>query len=249
LIAVSKSISEFLCIGHRGARGHEPENTLLSIRRGLELGAKAIEIDVWNVEGELVVIHDSRLERTTNGKGAVFRKTFSYLRSLDAGKGERIPTLREVFETVDRRAMVNVELKGRRTAEPTLRLIEEFVIFHGWKYDDFLVSSFNRKELRVITDPRIRIGLLLTRPSRFFGLSARRVRACTVNPAYRWVSAKFVQDAHRQGLLVFPYTVNEATDIQRMRELGVDGVFTDYPERVPPAGGRTSWSWRRAVVG
>lgn len=236
LLAVSKSVREFLCIGHRGARGHEPENTLLSIRRGLELGAQAIEIDVWHVEGELVVIHDARLERTTNGKGVVARKTLSYLRSLDAGKGERIPTLREVFQTVGRRAMINVELKGRRTAAPTVRLIEEFVTMHGWTYEDFLVSSFNRTELRAIKDPRIRIGLLLTRPSRFFALSARRVRASTVNPAYKWVSAKFVQDAHRQGLLVFPYTVNEAADIHRMREMGVDGIFTDYPERVMPEG-------------
>jgi glycerophosphoryl diester phosphodiesterase len=232
ITGVSKSVGEFLCIGHRGARGHEPENTLRSVRRALALGARGIEIDVWLAGGELVVIHDAKLERTTNGRGLVSRKTFAYLRELDAGKGERIPTLREVFETVERGALINIELKGRRTAGPVTMLIEEFVAHKGWHYEDFLVSSFNRSELRAIKNSRIRIGLLLTRPSRLYALSARRVRACAVNPAFRFVNAKFVADAHRRGLLVFPYTVNAPEDIARLREMGVDGVFTDFPERV-----------------
>jgi glycerophosphoryl diester phosphodiesterase len=222
---------EFLCIGHRGARGHEPENTLRSVGRALALGAQAIEIDVWLVHGELVVIHDAKLERTTNGHGYVSRKSLAYLRSLDAGHGERIPTLREVFETVGRRALINIELKGRRTAGPVTALIREFVTRHGWRHEDFLVSSFHRRELRAIEDPQIRIGLLLTRPTRLYALSARRVKACAVNPAFRYVTAKFVADAHRRGLLVFPYTVNAVADIERMHRMGVDGVFTDFPER------------------
>src|SRR4051812_8026661 len=141
-------MSGLLCIGHRGACGHEPENTLRSIRRALELGAQGIEVDVHFVGGEIIVIHDAKLDRTTNGKGYVARKSFAYLRSLDAGKGERIPTLREVFETVGRHAFINIELKGRRTAEPVARLIAEFVASRGRQYKDFLVSSFNRRELR-----------------------------------------------------------------------------------------------------
>ena len=229
---VIHSAREFLCIGHRGARGHEPENTLRSVRRALALGAQGIEIDVWLADGELLVIHDAKLDRTTNGHGYVSRKPLAYLRSLDAGQGERIPTLREVFETVGRRALINIELKGRRTAGPVAALIREFVTQYGWRHEDFLVSSFNRRELRAIEDPLIRIGLLLTRPSRLYALSARRVRACAVNPALRYVTAKFVEDAHRRGLLVFPYTVNAAGDIERLRRMGVDGVFTDFPERV-----------------
>ena len=221
-----------LCIGHRGACGHEPENTLRSVRRALELGAHGIEVDVYFVDGEIIVIHDAKLDRTTNGKGYVARKTFAYLRSLDAGKGERIPTLREVFETVERRAFINIELKGRRTAEPVARLVAEFVTTRGWRYEDFLVSSFHRRELREIYNPRVPIGLLLTRPSRLYALSARRVRASAVNPAARFVTARFVEDAHWRGLRVFAYTVNAPTEIARLRRLGVDGVFTDFPERV-----------------
>jgi glycerophosphoryl diester phosphodiesterase len=223
---------EFLCIGHRGACGHEPENTLRSVRRALELGAHGIEIDVRLVHGELLVMHDARLERTTNGRGYLARKPLAYLRTLDAGRGERIPTLREVIETVNRRAFLNIELKGARAAQPVSALIHEFVHARGWHYEDFLVSSFMRGELRAIRDPRIPIGLLLTRPTRLYALSARRVRACTVNPAARYVTARFVADAHRRGLRVLPYTVNAAAEISRLRKLGVDGVFTDFPERV-----------------
>lgn len=225
-------MGEFLCIGHRGAAGHEPENTLRSIRCALELGARGIEIDVRWVDGELIVFHDAKLERTTNGRGVVARKKFAELRALDAGKGERIPTLREVFETVDRRAVINIELKGRRTARAVEALIREFVMERGWSYEDFVVSSFMQLELRAIRDRQIRIGLLLTRPTKLYPLSARRVRAWSVHPALRYATARFVDDAHRRGYRVFVYTVNEPADIARMRALGVDGVFTDFPERV-----------------
>lgn len=221
-----------ICIGHRGACGHEPENTLRSVRRALELGAHGIEVDVYFVDGELVVFHDAKLDRTTNGKGVLRRKTFAFLRTLDAGKGERIPTLREVFEEVNRRAFINVELKGARTAKPVSALIHEYVTRHHWRYGDFMVSAFNRRELRAVTDPQIPIALLLTKPTRLYGLSARRVRASAVNPAARFVTKKFVENAHARGLRVFPYTVNTPAEIERLRQLGVDGVFTDFPERV-----------------
>ena len=225
-------MGDILCIGHRGACGHEPENTLRSIRRALELGADGVEIDVRFVDDELIVFHDARLERVTDGRGPVARKRFADLRALDAGKGERIPTLREVFETVDRRAFINIELKGRRTAAPVEALIHEFIARHGWTYEHFIVSSFHHTELRAIGDPRIRIGLLLTRPSRLYSVSARRVRAWSVHPALRYVTARFVEDAHRRGWRVLVYTVNEPADLERMRALGADGVFTDFPERV-----------------
>lgn len=225
-------MSPFLCIGHRGARGHEPENTLRSIRRALELGANAIEIDVWSVDGELVVIHDSRLDRTTNGRGLLRRKSFAYLRTLDAGLGEQIPTLREVCELVRGRAVLNVELKGPRTAGPVSELIRELVAKHSCRYADFLVSSFSRRELRAVTDPHIPIGLLLGRPSRLCWFNARRVRACAVNPALRYTTRAFIEEAHRRGLRVYVFTVNDPADIARLMAWGVDGIFTDFPERV-----------------
>lgn len=228
----TRCVSHFLCIGHRGAAGYEPENTLRSIRRAIELGAHGVEVDVYFLDGEIIVFHDTKLGRTTNGTGSLMRKTFAQLRTLDAGKGERIPTLREVFETVDRRAFINIELKGARTAAPVAALIGEFMDQHGWRSEDFLVSSFKRTELRAIRDPRIRIGLLLARPTRLCWLNARRVRAWSVNPALRYATGAFIEKAHERGYRVFVYTANAPGDIARMRHLGADGVFTDFPDRV-----------------
>ena len=229
---IASGTDGFLCIGHRGAAGHEPENTLRSIRRALELCAHGVEIDARFIDGELIAFHDDRLDRTTDGRGHISRQRFAHLRTLDAGKGERIPTLREVFETVGRRAFINVELKGRRTAGPVQALIAEFLDERGWAAEDFLVSSFLRRELRAISDPRIRIGLLLTRPTPLYHVSARRVRAWSVHPAARFTTEHFVADAHRRGLKVIPYTANSPEDLARIRATGADGVFTDFPERV-----------------
>ena len=102
---------DLLCIGHRGAAGHAPENTVVSIQKALELGAPCIEIDVYYVDRRIVVFHDDRLERTTNGSGNLVEQKFDYLRSLDAGGGEKIPTLEEVFEAIQQSSKENKWIK------------------------------------------------------------------------------------------------------------------------------------------
>lgn len=227
----------FVCIGHRGASGTEPENTLRSIRRALELGADGIEIDVRMAEGELLVFHDSRLNRTTNGKGYFYRKSLAALRALDAGQGEQIPTLGEVCETIARRAFLNIELKGRGTALPTAAFLRGLIGHDGWKPEHFLVSSFLRRELKAFreADPITPIGLLLTRPTRLFLRQARALGASTIHPPLRHTNQRLVEMAHQNGIRVFVYTVNEPSSIERMRALGVDGIFTDFPDRAAGA--------------
>src|SRR6056297_2287931 len=103
-----------LKIGHRGAMGYEPENTLRSFKKAIELNVDMVELDVYVCSsGELVVIHDDKVDKTTNGKGYVSEKSFDELRKLDAGMGEKIPTLQEVLDLIDKRAKVNIELKGK----------------------------------------------------------------------------------------------------------------------------------------
>ncbi len=224
---------KFLVIGHRGAAGHAPENTLLSVRKALALGVDAVEVDVYFVDGELVVIHDDTLERTTNGIGPVCDHSFDDLRALDAGDGEQIPTLREVFETVDRKAMVNIELKGPKTAGPSVALIEEFVRDAGWPRDSFLVSSFEQEELRRAreADARVRRGLLSSsRWSANTLETARELEAWSLNLALKPAGAEAVSEAHRQGLKVFVYTVNSAQQAIDLELMDVNGVFTDYPD-------------------
>jgi len=226
--------SGFICIAHRGASGHEPENTLLAVEKAAVLGAPWIEIDVFAVEDELVVIHDERLETTTNGTGYVMQHSLAYLRSLDAGKGQKIPLLREVLELAKGRMGVNVELKGPETAAPLVKLINEYEAFRGMYGGRILVSSFRHRELAKVRslNPDIPIGAL------GFGLPpahakfAQDLGAVSVHTGLALVNQAFVNDAHRRGLKVFVYTVNTADDLGRVRAMGVDGVFTNYPELV-----------------
>ena len=222
-----------LCIAHRGAMGHAPENTLLSMERALELGVPWVELDVYEVEGHLIVIHDKKLERTTNGVGYVMDQTFEYLRSLDAGKGQKIPTLDEVFELVQRRAGINIELKGPDTAGPVATFIERYRL-KGWTDEEILVSSFRHRELKKIKgfDSEVRIGPLIKEIPGGNAAFAEEMEAFSVHVSLKHINRAFVADAHHRGLKVYVYTVNRLDDIERMRSLGVDGVFTNYPERV-----------------
>ena len=226
--------SGFICFAHRGASGHEPENTLLAVEKAAAMGAPWIEIDVFAVEDELVVIHDERLETTTNGTGYVMRRSLAYLRSLDAGKGQKIPLLREVLELTKGRMGVNVELKGPETAAPIVKLIDEYEASRGMYGGRILVSSFHHRELDKVRslNPDIPIGAL------GFGLPPAHARfaqdlgAVSVHTGLSLVNQAFVDDAHRRGLKVFVYTVNHPDDLRRVRAMGVDGVFTNYPELV-----------------
>ncbi|MGF1589974.1 MAG: glycerophosphodiester phosphodiesterase [Pleurocapsa sp.] len=222
-----------LCIGHRGAMGHEPENTLLSVRKALALGVDAIEIDVYNVENNLVVIHDRDLSRTTNGTGYIEEQSFAYLRSLDAGKGEQIPTLSEVIETVNRQAIVNIELKGSNTAGLVVELIQTY-IRQGWVYRDFVVSSFNHDELhrlKTICD-QIKTGMLIYGLPWQYLATAKKLQADIVISSLDFVSLELINSVHQHSLLVWIYTVNQPNDIKRLKAWGVDAIFTNYPERV-----------------
>ena len=131
-----------LCIGHRGAKGLLPENTLPSFEHAINVGCDWVELDVYHVDGELLVIHDKSVERTTNGKGLVSELSFDEIRALDAGGGHSVPTLQEVIDLVDRRCRINVELKGPATAKPVSDLLSRYCLTE-WTPRDFLLSSFN----------------------------------------------------------------------------------------------------------
>lgn len=222
-----------LCIGHRGAMGHAPENTLLSFQKALELGVNCVEGDVYHVDGRLMVIHDDRLDRTTDGSGCLADHDFTYLRSLDAGAGEKIPTLEEVFETVDLKAGVNIEMKGPGTARP----VADFIHARrkdGWHDGLILVSSFNHGELEAVRrmDQKVKLGILIAGPPENAVAKAVGLGAYSVHLSLKFVDQIFVEKAHLRGLRVFVFTVNDPDDILRMADFGVDGVFTNYPERV-----------------
>ncbi len=221
-------------VGHRGAAGHEPENTLRSFRRAMELGADMVELDVHLCgSGELVVIHDETLDRTTDGTGEVAKMTLNELRALDAGEGERIPTLQEVIDLATGRMGINIELKGLGTAELTLEHIED-AVEKGWDRSGFQVSSFHIGELSAIRElsEDVRTAVLFALDDGGIMEFAELNSAYSINPNHRAVTSDLVTKAHDRGLKIFAWTVNEPEDIARMKGLDVDGIISDYPDRI-----------------
>lgn len=226
-------MKDMTCLAHRGASGHEPENTLLAIQKALELGAEWIEIDVFPVEHELVIIHDDNLERTTNGMGSVLQSSLKYLRSLDAGKGQQIPYLHEVFDIIGSRAKLNIELKWIDTVERVVSTIEKYIKNHGWIYDRLLISSLFHDEVKkaklllpgIMTAP----VFLGPAPDNFIQI-AMDLESYSMSMDVDYINGEIVEKAHQIGLKVFVFTVNTIEGIEKMKNMGVDGVFTNYPE-------------------
>jgi len=221
-----------LIIGHRGAMGHAPENTLQAIKIALDMGVDWVEIDVYLVEDELVVIHDDTVDRTTNGRGEVISHSVNELRQLDAGGGQRIPFLSEVLALIDGRAGLNIELKGPNTAKPVIRYLAENLP-PTWPKERILLSSFEHEQLseaKKIDPDYPRAALYWTNPIDF-DFVVNELEAIGINPYLPTVTPEMVEEAHQRGLKVLVYTVNEKEDIERMRAIGVDGVFTNYPDR------------------
>ena len=222
-------------IGHRGAAGHAPENTLLSFQKAIDSGVDMIELDVYVCKTwELVVFHDKKLERTSNGHGYVAEKTFEELRSLDAGQGQYIPLLSEVLDLVARKVKINIELKGEWTAKPVADLIANSVQSKGWQYDDFLVSSSNHYALQEFFTycPQVAIGAILSDVLIGFAEAGEKLHASSVHLDHEFISQAFVDDAHRRDMKVFVWTVDDPEEIESMKKLWVDGIFSNYPERL-----------------
>lgn len=221
---------EFACIGHRGACGHAPENTLASFRLALDMGCPWIELDVYAVGDELVVIHDDTLERTTNGSGAVMDQSLAQLRALDAGDGQQIPLLSEVCGLGAGQCGINIELKGPATGGPVSAFLDELCTGSVWTPEHFLLSSFRHGELEDAS--RVYRHAPLFGKAGDFVKTALRHGAFSVNLSLSLVDQAVVQAAHAEGLRVYVYTVNEPADISWVRSIGADGIFTNFPDRV-----------------
>lgn len=225
-----------LKVGHQGASGIFAGNTLAAFAGALEQGADMVELDVHlSSDGQLVVIHDNSVDRTTDGTGKVAEMTLAELQKLDAGGGEKIPSLGEVLLLLGARCSVNVELKGPGTAAPVAGLLGRFAEGKGIPWDNFLVSSFDHVRLAELKEiePRIRRAPLFGRdlPEDFIA-SAHALGAWSVNLSKQSITADLVARCHREGLRVHVYTVNDPLEIARLKEWGIDGIIGDYPDRL-----------------
>lgn len=228
-------MAALLKIGHRGAKAHMAENTLASFRKALEMGVDGIELDVHAcATGELVVIHDFTADRTTNGTGEVSKLTLNELKSLVVEGMHVISTLDEVLELVNRKCRVNIEMKGRHTAKPVSEMVNNYVKNKGWRYDDFIVSSFQREELQVMSSINANIPLgILTQASVSQAWEwADEFSAKALHPHFSLLTESNVKKAQAAGFKVYTWTVNEPEDIARMKLYNVDGIISDYPERL-----------------
>lgn len=223
-----------IVIGHRGVCGHEPENTLRSFQKAIDMKLEMIEFDVHCCgTGEVVVIHDFTLEGTTNGKGNVSDISLEELQKLDAGKGEKVPTLKETIAFIDKKIKLNIELKGPNTALKVLELIEWAVNELAYDYSHFLVSSFNHRELMSIKgkNPKVEIGFLYYGIPADLGKSAKENNAYSIHISDEFYSKELVDTAKSMGLKVFVYTINDQELLNKFNHINIDGFFSSYPDK------------------
>ncbi|GAA4888439.1 glycerophosphodiester phosphodiesterase [Flaviramulus aquimarinus] len=226
--------NNILKIGHRGAKGHLAENTLESIRKALDLGVDGIEIDVHRcASGQLVVFHDFTLDRMTNGSGEVSKHTLKQLKQVVVKGYCQIPTLAEVLAFVNNKCLLNIELKGQDTAKEASRLIAFYVEKKGWEYNNILVSSFQKDLLETVYKINDKIPLaVLTDTNIHEAVNfAKTIKAVAIHPNYTMLTQEIV-DTLKEDYKVFTYTVNNLNPIERIKSYGVDGIISDFPDRL-----------------
>ena len=237
-----ESLPKPVLFAHRGAKAHAPENTLSSFRLAVEHGADAIELDVkLTADGEVVVLHDTTLDRTTNGHGLLKDHSFAQVRALDAGSwfsadfaGEPVPTLAEVFEAVGQQLFINIELTNYTTprdalVEKVVDLVRQYHMEESVLFSSFL--SLNILKVRRWM-PDVPAGLLADVGwAGFLARSpfGRRIAPAILHPYVADTTTELITAQHRLGRRVHVWTVNDPEDMRRLYRDGVDGIFTDDP--------------------
>jgi glycerophosphoryl diester phosphodiesterase len=232
-----------LRIAHRGASGHCPENTRAAFLRAIELGADMVELDCQMTrDGAVVVIHDDRLDRTTSGRGRVRDHTLREIKALDAGSwfaaefaGEEVLTLEEAIEILRGHVELNLEIKGEEA--PGRLEIQCVGIVRSLRFfSQTVFSSFSAPRMRLVRDlaDDARIGVLVDAGASWAGGLdfARDIDAEAMHPRGSLASKARLAEAHTRGLEVRAWSVNRQADIDALVVLGVDGIFTDFPERL-----------------
>jgi glycerophosphoryl diester phosphodiesterase len=227
-------MDKILKIGHRGAKAYVAENTIESFEKAFDMFADGIEFDVHlSADGEIIVIHDETVDRTTNGSGFVKALSLPQIKALRIQKAFRVPTLAEVIATTEF-GLINIELKVNDATIPTARLIEKHVKKHNRKYSQFLVSSFDWNALKELREynPSIPLGVLTETDLDLATGFSEYIQAETIHPHFLLLTAENTAAMQRKGLKVFPWTVNVQEDISRMKSYKVNGIITDFPDRL-----------------
>ena len=227
-----------LCIAHRGgpqfAQSPLPENSLAAIARALELGVYAVEIDIFQIEGELFVTHDRRLGRVVSGEGIITEQSLSYLRQQRLDNGEPIPTLQQVLELVGDKALLNIEIKGADSVPSLKRVLDEYISTHQGTYEQYIISSFDHQQLFQSMQqlPQVKRAVLIEGIPLDYAACCAPLNAYAFNTHLSFLTPELILDAQQRGLKNWVYTVNHEDDWRSMMALGVDAVFTDKPDKL-----------------
>lgn len=219
-----------LRIGHRGAKGHVSENTIGSFLKAFELGADGIEIDVHlSLDNEAIVIHDETVDRTVRN-AAGFVSEFSVEEFAKLG----IPTLVEVFHILPDNAFLNIEIKDYKATKVVVDEVEKFVRLKEIQYTNILISSFYWEILKEIKqiNPEIQLGVLEEENFEKALDFAKNIKAYSINPYFKLLTKEKIEESHKYNIKVHTWTVNSLEDIFIAKELGVDGIISDFPDRL-----------------
>jgi len=216
-----------LKIGHRGAKAYAPENTIQSFSKAIDMGVDAVELDVrMTKDGALVVIHDEKVDKTTNGKGKVSELSLREVKKLETAKGEKIPTLKEALNFLDRKVKILIELKEEGYEKKVYDLIKNKGL-----NDNVIIVSFKEEALRNVRelDPEIETGFIYARFQKPLD-KAFELKANYVLPLYHFTHTEDVEKAHDKGLKVIVWTINKKEKIEEFVKKGVDGITSDAPD-------------------
>jgi glycerophosphoryl diester phosphodiesterase len=231
-----------MIIGHRGAMGEAPENTLASFQMALLQEAQGIELDVHLTKnGDIAVCHDATIDRTTDGSGFICEMTTSEMKSFDAGswfsnsfQGQQIPLLGEVFDLVPDSIMINVEIKASYDGNMEARLLD--FLRERERLGNVVISSFDHKCIRRLKqlEPHVKAGLLYSANLIDHAGYAKLVGVdiFSLHPHYLTIDKADVDRAISAGLAVYCFTVNHIEAMRNMIHCGVSGIITDFPARL-----------------
>ena len=214
--------------GHRGAGFLEPENTIRAMQKAIQLGVDQIEIDTHlTKDKKIAVIHDSTLDRTTNGCGFISDYTLEELKQLDAGKGEKIPTLQEIIDVVRGKATLQIELKELDVTDQVVKGVMENKLS-----EDVVISSFWHQAVKRVKEinPRVKTGVLFTCSPIDVIQLARNAKAEAIHPNVNYVNASMVDEAHRQGLTVRAWNADDERQMTKILHMNVDALGSNRPD-------------------
>ncbi len=222
--------SKPLVIGHRGAMAYKPENTLSSFKKAIELGVDMVELDARvSKDNEIIVIHDSSVDRTTDGKGYIRNMSLKHIKKLRINKKEQIPTLQEVIDIVKGKCKINIHIKEHKATDKVLEIIKNNE-FHN----DVLISSFNERTLMHVKkiNSRIKTGYLFRRPTPFYIKLGKRLGVDALHPLYTIITKRMVTRAHKNRLKVNVWPLKNKRAVLASKLCRVDGLIIDDPELV-----------------